>query len=93
MRLNGLGTHVEGRDDINNIHIVEMEVYGEETDNLAYGKPVTSSGTDNSAGSSANSRDTQIVDGNRSTYWDGGVYADEPWICVDLGGDRIRLIA
>ena len=76
VRLNGLETHVEGRDDINNIHIVEMEVYGEETDNLAYGKPVTSSGTDNSAGSSANSRDTQIVDGNRSTYWDGGVYAD-----------------
>ena len=96
VRLNGLETHVEGRDDINNIHIVEMEVYGEETDNLAYGKPVTSSGTDNSAGSSANSRDTQIVDGNRSTYWDGGVYADEPWICVDLGEiyslDRMNVI-
>ena len=96
VRLNGLETHVEGREDINNIHIVEMEVYGEETDNLAYGKPVTSSGTDNSAGSSANSRDTQIVDGNRSTYWDGGVYADEPWICVDLGEiyslDRMNVI-
>ena len=99
VRLNGLETHVEGRDDINNIHIVEMEVYGEETDNLAYGKPVTSSGTDNSAGSSANSRDTPDLrhsDGNRSTYWDGGVYADEPWICVDLGEiyslDRMNVI-
>ena len=96
VRLNGLETHVEGRDDINNIHIVEMEVYGEEADNLAYGKPVTSSGTDTSAGSSAGSSDAQIVDGDRTTYWDGGVYADEPWVCVDLGEiyslDRLNII-
>lgn len=85
LKLHGLETKVEGRPDINNIHIIELEVYGYEANNLAYGKPVTSSGTDTSAGSSSGSSDAQINDGDRTTYWDGGVYADRPWVCVDLG--------
>ncbi len=85
LKLHGLETKVEGRPDINNIHIVELEAYGYEVNNLAYGKPVTSSGTDTSAGSSANSSEGKINDGDRTSYWDGGVYANQPWVCVDLG--------
>lgn len=84
IKLKGIKTSVVGRPDINNIHIIEMEVFGQETDNLAYLKPVTSSGTDNSASSSQNSKDKQIVDGDRQTYWDAGNYSDNPWITVDL---------
>ena len=86
LKLHGLETRVEGRPDINNLHIVELEVYGYEANNVAYGKPVTSSGTDTSAGSSSGSSDALINDGDRTTYWDGGVYADRPWVCVDLEG-------
>ena len=84
VKLVGIETKVEGRDDINNLHIIEIQVYGDDAYNLAYLKPVTSSGTDTSAGSSASSSDATVVDGDRSTYWDGGVYADSPWITVDL---------
>ncbi|MCR1960069.1 hypothetical protein CWE04_13705 [Thomasclavelia cocleata] len=84
IKLKGIKTTVVGRPDINNIHIIEMEVFGQEKDNLAYLKPVTSSGTDTSAGSSQNSKDIQIVDGDRQTYWDGGNYSDNPWVTVDL---------
>ncbi len=84
LKLVGIETKVEGRPDINNIHLVEIEVYGQEKNNVAFNKPVKSSGTDNSAGSSANSKDSLIVDGNRETYWDGGAYTDAPWIEVDL---------
>lgn len=84
LKLQGVHTTVQGRDDINNIHIVEVQVFGTERANLAYLKPVRSSGTDTSAASSASSREAQIVDGDRSTYWDGGSYANRPWVEVDL---------
>ena len=84
IKLKGIKTMVVGRPDINNIHIVELEVFGQEKNNLAYLKPVTSSSTDNSASSSSNSKNIQVVDGNRQTYWDAGVYSKNPWIIVDL---------
>ncbi len=84
VKLVGVKTIVEGRPDINNLHIIEMQVYGEEVDNLAYRKPVVSSGTDTSAGSSADSAETKTVDGDVNTYWDAGKYNEDPWITVDL---------
>lgn len=84
VKLKGISTKVAGRDDINNIHIIEMQVYGEEANNFAYGKPTSSSGTDTSAGSSSGSNEALVVDGDRSTYWDGGVYANAPWVTIDM---------
>lgn len=84
IRLQGVETHVPGRDDINNIHIIELQAYGREVNNLAAYKPVTSSGTDTSAASSASSSHQKINDSDISTYWDGGKYAERPWVTVDL---------
>lgn len=84
LKLQGISTSVPNRPDINNIHIVEVKVYGNDAANLALGRPVTSSGTDTSAASSASSKDAQINDGDRTTYWDAGKYAERPWAVVDL---------
>ena len=84
LKILGKKTFVSGRTDINNFHLVEVEVFGEEANNWAYGKPVVSSGTDLSASSSSGSSEAKINDGDRTTYWDGGKYADKPWVVVDL---------
>ncbi len=72
LKIVGVKTYVSGR-TINNMHLTEVQVFGEEVDNLAYGKPVASS-------SSASA----INDGNRDSYWDAGKYADKPSAVVDL---------
>ncbi len=86
LKIKGIKTHVEGRADINNMHIIEVQAFGSETDNIALGKPVRSSGSDQSAASSAGAAETKANDGDRTTYWDAGKYADAPWIIVDLEG-------
>ena len=96
VKLKGISTTVVGRPDINNIHIIEMQVFGTEADNIALYKPVTSSGSDGSAASSAGGYDYRIVDGDRTSYWDAGLYANEPWAIIDLQGvyklDEINVI-
>lgn len=96
VKLQGISTYVPGRGDINNMHIIEMEVYGAEVGNLALNRPVNSSGSDQSAASSAGATSDKINDGDRTTYWDGGLYADEPFVTVDLGGiyalDRVNVL-
>ncbi len=86
VKIKGIRTQVAGRDDINNMHIIEMQVFGSENGNLALGKPVRSSGSDQSASSSAGAVEGKSNDGDRSTYWDAGKYAEQPWIIVDLQG-------
>jgi hypothetical protein len=54
--------------------------------NLALNRPVNSSGSDQSAASSASATSDKINDGDPGTYWDGGKYADEPFVTVDLEG-------
>ncbi len=96
VKLKGIETKVVGRDDINNIHIIEVEVYGEEPANIALHKPVISSGSDQSAASSSGATDKKINDGDRTTYWDAGLYANEPWAVIELGDvyqlDKINVI-
>lgn len=79
-----------------NFHVKEVAVYGVEVDNIALGRPVTSSGTDTSASSSVGSSERTVIDGDRTTYWDGGKYSSRPWVTVDLGGvyklDRVNVI-
>ncbi len=86
LKIKGIRTHVEGRADINNMHIIEVQAFGSEHDNIALGKPVRSSGSDQSASSSAGAVEGRINDGDRTTYWDAGKYAEQPWIVVDLQG-------
>ena len=86
VKLKGIKTQVVGRDDINNMHIIEMQVFGTESGNLAYGKPVRSSGSDQSVSSSSGAVEGTAIDGDRTTYWDAGKYAQQPWIIVDLQG-------
>lgn len=86
VKLQGISTYVPGRGDINNMHIIEMEVYGAEVGNLCLNKVVSSSGSDQSAASSASATSDKINDGDPATYWDGGKYADEPFVTVDLEG-------
>ncbi len=97
VKLQGISTYVPGRSDINNMHIIEMEVYGSEADNLALNKTVTSSGSDQSVSSSAGATSDKVNDGDRSTYWDGGKYSEEPHVTVDLGAiynlDKINVIS
>ena len=80
----GVAVHRPDKNIIN-FHVKETAVYGVESDNLALGKPVVSSGTDTSAGSSANSNERIAVDGDRTTYWDGGAYSNRPFFTVALG--------
>ena len=89
IKLVGIETYVEGRSDINNIHIVELQVFGTEPDNIALYKPVFSSGSDQSASSSSGAVETRINDGDRATYWDAGKYANQPWIVIDLEGEYL----
>lgn len=84
VKLVGIETTVVGRADINNIHIVELQVFGQEVGNLALNKPTTSSGADQSASSSAGAVEAKVNDGDRTTYWDAGKYADSPWVIIDL---------
>jgi|GEM_PF-629350 len=97
VKLQGISTYVPGRGDITNMHIIEMEVYGSEPDNICLGKPVASSGSDQSVSSSAGATSDKINDGDRANFWDGGAYADEPYVTVDLQGlylmDEINVIA
>lgn len=85
IKLQGISTYVPGRSDINNMHIIEMEVFGSEVNNLALNKVVSSSGSDQSVSSSAGATSDKINDGDRTTYWDGGKYSDSPYATVDLG--------
>jgi len=97
VKLVGVSTKVVGRADINNIHICEIQVFGSEANNIALNKTVTSSGSDTSASSSATATSDKINDGDRSTYWDAGKYADSPFATVALDGvyqlDKINVIA
>ncbi len=86
LKIKGIRTHVEGRADINNMHIIEVQAFGSEHDNIALGKPVRSSGSDQSVSSSSGAVEGKINDGDRTTYWDAGKYAQQPWIIVDLQG-------
>ena len=86
IKLVGIKTYVEGRSDINNIHIIELQAFGSESGNIALGKPLRSSGSDQSVSSSSGAVEGKINDGDRTTYWDAGKYADQPWIIVDLQG-------
>ena len=86
IKLVGIRTEVVGRGDINNLHIIEIQAFGTESDNIALYKPVLSSGSDQSAASSAGAAETKANDGDPSSYWDAGKYADSPWIIVDLEG-------
>ena len=86
VKIKGIKTHVEGRSDINNMHIIEVQVFGSEMGNIALGKPVRSTGSDQSVSSSSGAVEAKINDGDRSTYWDAGKYAQQPWIIVDLQG-------
>ena len=86
VKLVGIKTQVAGRDDINNLHIIEIQAFGTEPANIAYGKPVRSSGSDQSVSSSSGAVEGKINDGDRTTYWDAGKYAEQPWIIVDLQG-------
>ena len=96
IKLVGIRTEVVGRGDINNLHIIEIQAFGTESDNLALYKPVTSSGSDQSAASSAGAAEAKANDGDPSSYWDAGKYADSPWIIVDLQGlydlDKLNVI-
>ena len=89
VKLVGIKTHVEGRGDINNIHIIELQVFGTEPGNIALGKPVYSSGSDQSASSSAGAVTGRVNDGDRTTYWDAGKYANQPWAIIDLEGEYL----
>ena len=89
IKLVGIKTHVEGRGDINNIHIIELQVFGTEQGNIALGKPVYSSGSDQSASSSAGAVTGKVNDGDRTTYWDAGKYANQPWAIIDLEGEYL----
>ena len=86
LKLRGIKTFVEGRTDINNIHIIELQAFGVENDNIALYKPVRSSGSDQSVSSSSGATDAKANDGDRTTYWDAGKYAEQPWLIVDLQG-------
>ena len=96
MKIKGIKTHVEGRSDINNMHIIEVQVFGSEVGNIALGKPVRSSGSDQSVSSSSGAVEAKINDGDRTTYWDAGKYAQQPWIIVDLQGlyklDELKVV-
>ena len=97
IKLVGIKTKVVGRDDINNLHIIEIQAYGTEVGNLALYKPVLSSGSDQSAASSAGAAENKANDGDPASYWDAGKYADAPWIIVDLQGlyelDKLNVIS
>ena len=97
IKLVGIKTKVVGRDDINNLHIIELQAFGTEVGNIAYGKPVLSSGSDQSAASSAGAAENKANDGDPSSYWDAGKYANQPWIIVDLEGlyelDELNVIS
>ena len=86
IKLVGIRTEVVGRGDINNLHIIEIQAFGTESNNLALYKPVISSGSDQSAASSAGAAETKSNDGDPSSYWDAGKYENKPWIIVDLEG-------
>ena len=96
VKLVGIETTVVGRGDINNIHIIELQVFGTEVGNIALNKPILSSGSDQSASSSSGAVEAKVNDGDRTTYWDAGVYADEPWAIIDLEGlyllDEVNVI-
>ena len=96
IKLVGIRTEVVGRGDINNLHIIEIQAFGTETDNIALYKPVISSGSDQSAASSAGAAETKANDGDPSSYWDAGKYENKPWIIVDLEGlydlDKLNVI-
>lgn len=97
VKIQGVSTWVSGRSDINNMHIIEVQVFGEEANNIALDKPVTSSGSDGSAASSGGGYDRRITDGDRTSYWDAGLYSAHPWAVIDLQGvyrlDTINVIA
>lgn len=97
VKIQGVSTWVSGRSDINNMHIIEVQVYGDEVGNIALDKPVTSSGSDGSAASSGGGYDRRITDGDRTSYWDAGLYSAHPWAVIDLQGvyrlDEINVIA
>ena len=65
--------------------IAEIEAFGTKYDpnkaprNLALGAEATASQTDNGRGAE------RAVDGNLSTYWDGGLIGSGQWVMVDLG--------
>ena len=86
IKLVGIRTEVVGRGDINNMHIIEIQAFGAEHDNIALYKPVISSGSDQSAASSAGAAENKANDGDPSSYWDAGKYENQPWIIVDLQG-------
>ena len=86
LKLRGIKTIVAGRDDINNMHIIELQAFGTEANNIALGKPTRSSGSDQSASSSAGAVEGRANDGDRTTYWDAGKYAQQPWLIIDLEG-------
>lgn len=67
--------------------LYEFEIYGDDggsssTGNLALGKPVTVSSTEDSTTPASNA-----VDGNGSTRWSSS-YADQQYIYVDLGSPQ-----
>ena len=96
IKLVGIRTEVVGRGDINNLHIIEIQAFGTEANNIALYKPVISSGSDQSAASSAGAAETKANDGDPSSYWDAGKYENKPWIIVDLEGlydlDKLNVI-
>ena len=89
VKLVGIETTVVGRGDINNIHIIELQVFGVEANNIALDKPIWSSGSDQSAASSSGAVEGKVNDGDRTTYWDAGVYANQPWAIIDLQGEYL----
>lgn len=96
VKIEGVSVYHPTRPDINNFHLKEVFVYGTEIGNIALDKPVKSSGSDQSVSSSAGANETKVNDGNRKTYWDGGKYANRPWVTVELGDvyelDRVNVI-
>ena len=86
IKVKGIDAYVPDSEDINNFQLAEIYAYGEEVYNLVLGKDILSSGSDQSAASSAGALDYTAVDGDRTTYWDAGKYASKPWIIVDLDG-------
>lgn len=86
IKVKGVDVYVPNREDITNFHIAEVYAYGEEVYDLVLGKDMYSSGSDQSAASSAGALDFKAVDGDRTSYWDAGAYKSKPWIIVDLDG-------
>ena len=86
VKIQGISAEVVGNASLKSLHIIEMEVYGTETDNICLNKPVTSSGDDLSSSSSASATCDKVTDGDHTSYWDGGAYSKKPYVTVDLEG-------